>query len=217
MSLAGVVLPPEAIIAISARIPAGHAGYGCYNRKTKGLPVCANTKSISRYRIEARVLARLRIGLLRPDLADQFAGEVLAHLKAASATRGPDRAGLSAKLDKVNVAIDRLLDALEMEADSASLRGRLKAREADRDQLQNQLSATIEDIPAGALPTVSDLIRSYQDQVARLEALLTGSDGLVEANRVLRDLLGQVVVTPDPEAPDGLRVEIRSTAARVFF
>ena len=50
--------------------------YGCYNRKTKGLSVCANTKTITRDKIENRVLARLRKGLIRPDLAAHFAEEV---------------------------------------------------------------------------------------------------------------------------------------------
>ena len=191
--------------------------YGCYNRKTKGLSVCANTKTITRDKIENRVLARLRKGLIRPDLAAHFAEEVRRQLSASAASSGPDKAALEAKLARATRSIDRLLDLLEEADDSASLMERLKDREADRDRLQSDLTQALAAAPAASLPSVSELTSSYTAQVARLDTLLTGSDCLIEANMLLRALLGTVAVAPDTEARDGLRIEIRSSVADCYL
>ena len=67
------------------------------------------------------------------------------------------------------------------------------------------------------MPTAAELIAGYAAQVARLESLLTGAGAVIEANAVLRAMLGTVALAPDPDAPDGLRMEIRSSAARCFL
>ena len=59
------------------------------------------------------------------------------------------------------------------------------------------------------------LTANYVREVTRLEELLEGTDEMVEANR-LRELLGMVWVQPDANAGAVLRVEIRSTAPRLF-
>ncbi len=56
--------------------------YGCYTRKSQGKQECSNSRTITRDRLEARVLARLRQGLTTPTFAAQLAKEVtemLAH------------------------------------------------------------------------------------------------------------------------------------------
>lgn len=66
---------------------------------------------------------------------------------------------------------------------------RLKAREADREQLRLELEATA--APAMVvIPTAAEMEVIYRQQIARLEALLTGSDQIVEANALLRGCLG---------------------------
>ena len=67
-----------------------------------------------------------------------------------------------------------------------------------------------------AIPTQADLEAIYRKQVARLEALLTGSDQMVAANALLREMLGEVRVQGDPEARDGMRVELRGEASTLF-
>lgn len=48
----------------------------------------------------------------------------------------------------------------------------------------------------------------YQAQVERLESLLTGSDQMVAANALLKDLLGEIRVMGDPEAADGVSITL---------
>ncbi|WP_299913740.1 hypothetical protein, partial [uncultured Paracoccus sp.] len=50
------------------------------------------------------------------------------------------------------------------------------------------------------VPTQAELETIYRAQVERLESLLTGSDQMVAANALLKDLLGEIRVMGDPEA-----------------
>ena len=52
--------------------------------------------------------------------------------------------------------------------------------------------------------------------MSRLEDLLTGSDEVIAANKLLRGMLGSVAVRPDEEADDGLFVEIRSSMGHIL-
>ena len=58
--------------------------YGCYGRKTRGLRHCDNKKTISRDKLEKRVLNRVRAGLLTEGFAMEFAVEVEKILKVAN-------------------------------------------------------------------------------------------------------------------------------------
>ncbi|SNR44386.1 recombinase family protein [Puniceibacterium sediminis] len=191
--------------------------YGCSTRKTKGLSVCSNTKTITKQKIEARVLARLRAGLLAPEMAGRFASEVRSLLEAEAQQLAPDKMQLEADLIKVNRAIERILDRLETDELGDALVDRLRAREAERARIRNAL----EDAEAArhpiSLPTVKDLEQIYAGQVKRLESLLAGSNQMVEANALIGELVGCVYVAPDPDAQDGLRITIRSSAARCFL
>jgi site-specific DNA recombinase len=190
--------------------------YGCYNRKTKGLSVCANTKTITRDKLESRVLARLRQGLIRTDLARHFATEVQRMMLAAEADNTPEKAKLEAQLAKTSQTIDRLLDLIEEAEDVDSLLNRLKTREAERVRLRSAIALAQEPIECPTVPTEADFDRIYIRQVSRLEDLLTGSDEVITANKLLRGMLGSVAVWPDEEADDGLFVEIRSSLGRIL-
>ena len=60
------------------------------------------------------------------------------------------------------------------------------------------------------------MLEIYRKQVALVEALLTGSDQMVAANALLREMLGEVRVQGDPDAQDGMRVELRGEASALF-
>ena len=49
---------------------------------------------------------------------------------------------------------------------------------------------------------------AYSRRVGRLEDLLMGSTEMVKANAFLGDLLGEVRLSGDPRARDGMRIEI---------
>ena len=85
---------------------------------------------------------------------------------------------------------------------------RLTARGGECAAIRAELVETVPAQPI-VLPTEHELAQIYGAQVARMEALLKGSDQMVQANALLRDLLGEVRVWGDPEARDGTAMEIR--------
>ena len=189
--------------------------YGCYRRKTQGRQECSNSRTISRQKLEARVLDRLRRGLMTPTFAAQFAAEVERLMKAERQEDGGHKAQLESRIAKAEGAIERLLDRLEGDEAGDALLSRLKAREAEVESLRTEI-ARIAEPSALIIPTQADLEAIYRKQVARLEGLLTGSDQMVAANALLREMLGEVRVFGDPDARDGMRVELRGEASSLF-
>ena len=120
---------------------------------------------------------------------------------------------MEARIAKAESAIERLLDRLEGEEAGEALLFRLKTREAEVEGLRADLAMLAEQSDL-TIPTQADLEVIYRKQVIRLEALLTGSDQMVAANALLREMLGEVRVQGDPEARDGVRVELAARRLR---
>lgn len=195
----------------------GRNRYGCYHYRTKGRTVCGNSKTITRQALESRVLGRLKAGLIQPHLAEHFAAEVQKTLSTASAQDAGEHDRLTRDLAKIDQGIARVLDLIEQAGDPSALLARLEARQSERRALRERLDRLDADGSAQRhLPDASELVSSYARQVSRLEDLLAGTDEVFEANRLLRALLGAVAVWPDKAAQNGLRVEIRSSAARLL-
>jgi site-specific DNA recombinase len=183
----------------------GKERYGCYRRKTQGKQECANSRTIARDRLEARVLARLREGLMTPAFAKQFAAEVERLMAQGAREDNQVPKEIEARLKDLEPTIARLLDRLETDEAGESLLERLKAREAERDALRAELAASAK--PARIVPpSAAELDAIYRGQVGRLEDLLTGSEQMVQANALLRELLGEVRVWGDPDARDGVAI-----------
>lgn len=175
--------------------------------------ICGNGRTITRQKIEDRVLARIRQGLIAPELMATFAEEV-ARLLAAEHQIAP-ATDLPAQLAKLEARIARLLDQIEEAEGSAGIAARLKEREAEREALLARIAAAAQ--PASlAAPSPADLKRAYAASVQRLERCLSEGELTVAANGELRRLLGKVVVRPDAEAPDGLAIEIRGDLGRIL-
>ena len=192
----------------------GKDRYGCYTRKTQGSQECENSRTIAREKLESRVLARIRQGLLTPGFARQFAEEVNRLLLLQPANGEGEKKALEAQLKRTETAIERLLDRLETEETGDSLLARLKTREAERDALRDEI-IELGKATEVVVPTLEGLETIYGQQVRRLEDLLTGSGQIVEANALLRQILGDVRVWKDPDARDGVRIEIRGEASRI--
>lgn len=151
---------------------------------------------------------------MTPAFAAQFAAEVERLLKAERQNDGGQKAQLESRISKAEGEIERLLDRLEAEEDGEALLSRLKACEAEVETLHAEI-ARIGEPASLIIPTQADLEAIYRRQVVRLEALLTGSDQMVAANALLKDMLGEVRVQGDPDARDGMRVELRGEAHRI--
>ncbi len=190
----------------------GKNRYGCYNKKPKGSSVCSDGRTFTRDKLEARALARLRTDLMTPAFADQFAAEVARLLAEEMAGETGSLAALQRELDKVTGKIDRLLDQLEEDNVSEALMSRLADREQESRRLRLDIEAARAPRQTALMPTAEEMQTIYHQKVRQLDELLADSDQMVEANRLLGEMLGAIIVRPDENARDGIVVEIQGEA-----
>ncbi len=187
--------------------------YGCATRRGRG--TCDNAKTISRQRIEARVLAGLKDRLLAPDMV----AEALAALEAESAAaRREARAAASGRrreLDEVERKLAGVIRAIEDGAWSEALKARLAALEGRKVRLLEDLAAA-DRAEGPEIRIHPGLIDRYRDQVAHLEEALLDASIRGEAEEALRSLIERVVLRPDPTASDGLSAEIHGDLAVIL-
>lgn len=151
--------------------------YGCNVRKTQDKQDCSNSRTITREKLEARALARLRKGPMTESFPRKLATEVDRLMAKSPDDATLARAKNETRLKQPEATIDRRLDRLESDDASESLMSRLKTREAERDALRLELADQ-------ATPrTLKELECIYHGQV---EGLLTGSDRMVMAHGRLR-------------------------------
>ncbi|MGP3726338.1 recombinase zinc beta ribbon domain-containing protein [Cereibacter sphaeroides] len=166
--------------------------YGCYNRKSKGLSVCGNRQTILRPKLESAVLARIRTGLLTPDLARHFASEVRRIWEEQSADQTDAPARLKTDLARVRRSIANLLDRLEGDDPGPHILERLRDREAEAARLSAELAALEAPARNRPPPSADELVAAYRSHVDRMEPLL-------------RDPTMIVSDRPSPSLPDRQR------------
>ena len=186
--------------------------YGCATRRGKG--TCDNARTIDRQRIEGRVLGALKDRLLTPDLVDEFVRTFEAEL----ATYQKDKLGQQARLQRELTDAERrlkgLLSAIENGAWNDSVRERLSEVEARKADVTERLTAALKPPPAPRLTAAAAEI--YRAKVGDLEASLNDAEIKTEAAEALRRLIAKVVLSPDANAPDGMRAELHGALASIL-
>jgi site-specific DNA recombinase len=92
---------------------------------------------------------------------------------------------------------------------------RLAAREAEKAALEAWLAeAAIEEAPV--VLTLPNFAEAYATQVRALEEVLHDPSLVQRAHETLAKLIEKVVLTPDPEAQNGLRVDLHGDLARIL-
>jgi len=186
--------------------------YGCATRRGKG--TCANDRTISRQRIETRVLSGLKDRLLAPDLVAEFlrafADEVAARQHAASGAH--DR--LTQELAEIERRLAGVLRAIEDGAWSDVVRTRLH----DLEQRKAAVTAALAEAatPAPTIALHPGGIELYRTKIAELERSPNSPEIKTEAIAALRSMIETVALTPDTAAADGLRAELRGDLATIL-
>jgi site-specific DNA recombinase len=186
--------------------------YGCATRRSKG--TCDNTRTILRQRVEQRVLSGLKERMLAPDLVAEFVRVFAEETVAAHRQDAARRSLLDGQLADVERRLQAVLRAIEDEAWSEALRKRLSELETRKEALQRQREGFGNPAPVIRLrPNAADI---YRAKVADLEASLNAPEIRAEASDALRALIDRVVLTPDADAPDGLRAELYDDLAEIL-
>jgi len=152
------------------------------------------------------LLSGLKDRLLAPELVERFTRELAEELAAAGREAAGARERLKAELAGVERRLQGVLGAIEDGAWNETLRTRLNELEARQETLKAELEAA--GAPAPVIQLHPNAAAIYRDQVARLEEALNDPVIRLEASEALRALISRVVLTPDPDAPDGLRAEL---------
>ncbi len=187
----------------------GKDRYGCAARKARG--TCANSRTLKRQAIEARVLAGLKDRLMAPDLVAEFVAEFQAEVNRAARAAERRAAATRRDLAAVERRIAGILTAIEDGNYNPTLTARLTELEARKTTLEADLAAA-----AGPPPVVRlhpNLPAVYRDNVARLEQALDTDGTRAEAAEIIRGLIDRIVLTP---TDDGLAAELHGDLAEIL-
>ena len=187
--------------------------YGCAAARNKGGAICKNRATILREEVENRVLDGLRAKLLHPDLIAAFAEEYRKAFNAAAGDRSSAQDTAKRELKQIEKKITGMFAAIE----DGMYHPSMKAKMADLEARKGQLTAFLEDSPeTPALrlhPRLSDL---YREKIADLTAALNQPTLKPEATQILRSLVSEVRMVPDPDALAGHHIELIGELAGIL-
>ena len=185
--------------------------YGCSAARNKG--TCTNRKTIEREVVEERVLKGLRHKLMHPDLVREFITTFHNEVQSVRRQATNARQAHEHELATVITKIDAIVTAISEGMYHPSLKAKLDGLEAERCDLEARLAAT----PAPeAIVIHPGLAETYARKVASLSASLKDPEVRTEAADALRGLMESVTLIPDPEAPNGHRIELVGELAAIL-
>lgn len=164
--------------------------YACLNHHRRG--ICDNGRSITRDKIEARVLAGLKERLVSSEAVEEavraYAEEMNRLNKDRKAQLEIDRAALA----RIERAIAGILAAIEDGMYQPSMKARMYDLERQKAEIAARQLEALADIP-DVHPNIGNL---YRLRVERLTEALNDPDGGRQAAEALRSLIGEIVLTP---------------------
>jgi site-specific DNA recombinase len=171
----------------------GQDRYACSNHVMNGS--CANSRSITRAALEARMLEGLRARLMAPEVA---AEAMRAYAEETNRLNRERRAGSDADrkaLADVEKKLKEIVTAIEDGGYSRPLMMRLRELESKQDELTERLSRAPMDIP-DIHPNVAGI---YRRKVERLAEALQHPQERDEAADAIRALIDHITLTPGPK------------------
>ncbi|MGF1609004.1 MAG: recombinase family protein [Kiloniellales bacterium] len=184
--------------------------YGCATRRTKG--TCANSATILRKEIEARVLAGLKEKLMAPELVATFVEEFQAQVNQVARDAEQRLAALRREAKTIESKIAGLLKAIEDGMYTPAMKDRMAALETRRDELERELRSAM---PAPPLRLHPGLSRIYRRKVEQLEAALNDDSIKAEAAEVLRALIDWIELVPRADGA-GLDARLHGELAAIL-
>ncbi|CEF48494.1 unnamed protein product [uncultured bacterium] len=189
----------------------GKDRYGCATRRAKG--TCGNDRTITRQRIESRVLGGLKDKLMAPELVAEFIRAFQEEFNAAAKTaaaRGDERKREAAAVER---KIEGIMTAIEDGMYTPALKDRMKALETRKAEIMAIMGSAEAPSVVRLHPNASEV---YRRKVAELELALNDDSIKAEAGEILRSLIDRVVLTPTAEAPDGIDAQLHGDLAAVL-
>jgi DNA invertase Pin-like site-specific DNA recombinase len=195
-----------------SKISATH--YGCSAARNKGKSVCGNRKTIAKEKLEGAVLSALQKHLMREDLVEVFCQEYLDQLNKLRAERDRAQRSRIAEKKRLEKEADTLIQAIKDGIDTRMVKGPLK-RISDRlDELEAETER--DRVSKSPKPLVHPaMAKRYRQEVENLRKALENQDARTEAADHLRELIGKIVLTPEP-GRDDLRIDLHGDLAGIL-
>ncbi|CUW39326.1 putative Recombinase [Magnetospirillum sp. XM-1] len=191
----------------------GKDRYGCANHR-RGTGMCTNGKTITRQKVEDRVLACLKHKLLEPDRVEAYVAEVQRQLASARKNAAKTQSQLAKRLADAKAAIKGMVDMVESGKAPKSILDRLIEREREQAQIEAEMAAQPAD--DGVITMMPNLAQVYARKVAELADALNDPEIKIEATELIRQLITKVEMIPDPDAPDGMRMDVHGVLAELL-
>ncbi len=186
--------------------------YGCAAHRSKN--TCANSNTIKRQHLESRVLSGLKDSMLAPDLVADFIRAFAAESASIRAEAISSHSRLKSELADVKRRLEGVLQAVENGAWNNSLQTRLTELEVRQTTIEAKIAAgETEEVPIALHPNAAEI---YKRKVTELEAALTDPDVCSEAGEALAALIDKIILTPAPEAPDRLQIDLHGELATIL-
>lgn len=195
----------------------------CTAHRERGSSVCTNAFRAPRQELERRVLQGLQERLLSPEAASVYVRAYHEAYARLQGQRQAERAPMQRRIGELERQVARLVDGIATGqlAVTAALGQRLKAAEDELAQLQTELAAR--DAASPSAPVISfhpsageAYARLVADLRATLESRTLDPDADAKVVDKVRDLVERIVIHPDPEAPNGCRLELRGNLAMLL-
>lgn len=164
--------------------------FGCSSAKNKG--TCQNRTRISRFELEARIMAALRDQLMQPELFETFCEEYTREINRLRMEASADITAKKAELEKIDRQIDKIIDAIKEGYRTPKMKNELFDREHRNEQLTFELESAKEP-PALLHPNMA---QEYRKRIDGLFEALEDEQTRLEASDDIRALIGQIVVSP---------------------
>lgn len=164
--------------------------YGCLNHHRRG--TCDNNRTITRQKIEARVLAGLKDRLVSSEAVAEAVRAYAEEMNRLNHDRRAQAETDRRALQKIERAIAGIMAAIEEGLYQPFMKARVDELERQRVEIADRLAQAPADIP-DVHPNVSNI---YRKNVVRFTEALDDPDGGREAAEALRSLIGKIVLTP---------------------
>ena len=164
--------------------------YGCLNHHRRG--TCDNNRTITREKIEARVLAGLKDRLVSSEAVAEAVRAYAEEMNRLNHDRRAQAETDRRVLQKIERAIAGIMAAIEDGLYQPSMKARMEDLERQKAEITMRLSQAPADIP-DVRPNIANI---YRKNVARFTEALADPDGGREAAQALRSLIGEIVLIP---------------------
>ncbi len=180
--------------------------YACLNHHRRG--TCDNGRSITRDRIEARVLTGLKERLVSSEAVAEAVRAYAEEMNRLNRGRRIQATTDQKTLAKIEKAIAGIIAAIEDGMYQPSMKARMDDLERQKTEIVTRMAQAPADIP-DIHPNIANL---YRRRVEHFSDALNDPDGGRQAAEALRSLIGEIVLTPGEK-----RGEVHATLRGELF